>query len=211
MLLPGDHVAGTGGGPAECNSPNASVFPSDSGQSVDIISFTAPAGQVITGICIKSGINMFGGTGHSGLITADGVYGENDCYTVTGMGSSTVTVTRTGTPGSNCQELSHVDYFTDPEPTPTPPTPTPPTPTPPTPTPPTPTPPTPTPPTPTPPTPTPPAFSHAFKPSPNLRRSSHLTGCGRAARGTPGSGSRSPGRRPPAPRRRGLRRPSLPW
>ena len=191
MLLPGDHVAGTGGGPAECNSPNASVFPSDSGQSVDIISFTAPAGQVITGICIKSGINMFGGTGHSGLITADGVYGENDCYTVTGMGSSTVTVTRTGTPGSNCQELSHVDYFTDPEPTPTPPTPTPPTP--------------------TPPTPTPPAFSHAFKPSPNLRRSSHLTGCGRAARGTPGSGSRSPGRRPPAPRRRGLRRPSLPW
>jgi hypothetical protein len=101
--------------------------------------FTAPAGQVVTDVCIKAGTqaDLPAGTG---------------CYVVTGIGTPTVTVTRIGS-GPECKEISHVDFFTGPGPTPTPP----PTPTPTPPPTPTPTPPPPPPPTPTPtPTPTPP-------------------------------------------------------
>jgi hypothetical protein len=86
--------------------------------------------NVITGVCIKSGVNMFGG-GHSDLIAAD-VEGLAGCYDVTGIATSTVAVERTGTPSSSCQAISHIDVIVE-TPTPTPtatPTPTPtPTPT----------------------------------------------------------------------------------
>jgi hypothetical protein len=80
---------------------------------------------------------------------------NNGCYKASGLGTTHVRVTRVGTPGDECQEISHVEFYAGQvEPTPTDPTPTEPTPTEPTPTEPTPTEPTPTEPTPTEPTPT---------------------------------------------------------
>jgi hypothetical protein len=52
----------------------------------------------------------FGDSSHSGLIDINGVYGDNSCYTVSGLGTQTVMVTLTGIP-SECHDISHVDYF----------------------------------------------------------------------------------------------------
>lgn len=80
--------------------------------------YTDPDGDIITGVCIKSGSNMFG-DGHSEALTSDGDY-EDDCYTIEGIGTSTVTVTR-NFDESNCQGISHLDIYTQvEEPTPTP-------------------------------------------------------------------------------------------
>src|SRR5688572_14703666 len=67
--------------------------------------FTVESDEVITGVCIASGSMMFGGTGHSGVLGNGTV---EDCYTVTGVGTQTVTVTR-GTESSTCQDISHID------------------------------------------------------------------------------------------------------
>lgn len=94
----------------------------------DLITFNAPSGNTITGVCIKSGENMFENTdGHSGQLGNGTVA---DCYTISGVGTGTVTVSRTGTPSETCQALSHIDVYYSPETTPTPtpteePTPTP--------------------------------------------------------------------------------------
>ena len=140
--------AGTGkmfvrGGLGNC-APEGSVVVKDEAPG-DVNEFTSTSG-VITAVYIKAGTPCY-------EFLADQTIG---CYTVTGIGTETVTVTRSGS-GPDCKEISHIEYVIGaPTPTPTPePTPTP-TPTPePTPTP-TPTPePTPTP-TPTPePTPSP--------------------------------------------------------
>ncbi len=70
-------------------------------------------GNTITGICIKSGNEAFEEWKHSGLITEDGTVGdgyfENECYTIMGIESHTVTITETG--NNACKEISHVDYF----------------------------------------------------------------------------------------------------
>ena len=81
---------------------------------VTTIPFDAPSGEIVTGVCIKGGNNTFGTLKHSGLLTADGTYGTNDCFVVSGIGTSTVTVT------ANCRSVSHLDVNTGPEPTPTP-------------------------------------------------------------------------------------------
>lgn len=73
--------------------------------------------DIVTGVCIKSG-TMF--DGEHVLFTEDTADIEN-CYTITGIGTSTVTVERTGTPGPDCQGISHIDVLTgEPTPTPTP-------------------------------------------------------------------------------------------
>jgi len=70
-------------------------------------------GNTITGICIKSGNEAFEEWKHSGLITEDGTVGdgyfENECYTIMGIESHTVTIIETG--NNACKEISHVDYF----------------------------------------------------------------------------------------------------
>ncbi|MCH8920790.1 MAG: hypothetical protein IIA23_08830, partial [Chloroflexi bacterium] len=61
------------------------------------------------------------------FFTQDAADIEN-CYTITGIGTSSVTVERTGTPSSECQGISHIDVIEGaptPTPTPTPSTPTP--------------------------------------------------------------------------------------
>ena len=74
--------------------------------------------DIVTGVCIKSG-TMFAGD-HSQLFTEDTANIEN-CYTITGIGTSSVTVQRTGTAGPGCQGISHIDVLVGaPTPTPTP-------------------------------------------------------------------------------------------
>ena len=79
-------------------------------------------GNMITGICIKSGNDTFDDEDddeddddlkHSGLIIEDGIVGngddEDDCYMIVGMGTQTVTITETGE--DDCKAISHVDYM----------------------------------------------------------------------------------------------------
>ncbi len=105
LLSSGDRALGTGDdSPTECTN---------AGNTNESSPFTAQPGEVVTGVCIKGGINTFGTLKHSGLLTADGTYGTNDCFVVSGIGTSTVTVT------ANCRSVSHLDVNTGPEPTPT--------------------------------------------------------------------------------------------
>jgi hypothetical protein len=81
----------------------------------------APAGFVVTKVAIKSGNDSFGvpepdnvdpgddntGDQHSGVITVDGTYGLGNGFTVSGLGTSTVTVTK----NAGSKDISHVDYF----------------------------------------------------------------------------------------------------
>ena len=91
----------------------------DAGQNIA----TYDAGpNIVTGACIKSGSNMFDG-GHSEVFTQDTANIEG-CYTISGIGTSSVTVQRTGAAGPNCQGISHIDVLVaapTPTPTPTPP------------------------------------------------------------------------------------------
>lgn len=114
-LVTGRAIYATGdGSPAECEDPDAK-----SEDNEDTLSHTAPAGTTISGVCIKSGTNMFGGASHSGLL-GDGTY-ESGCYSVSGVGTGTVTVERVGEDSPTCQGLSHIDvFYSSATPTPTP-------------------------------------------------------------------------------------------
>lgn len=84
--------------------------------SQDLVNVNLSSEQIATGVCIKAG-NMFGGD-HSGILD-NGTF--ESCYTVSGVGTNSVSVTR-GTPSSSCQAISHIDVnylTTTPSPTPT--------------------------------------------------------------------------------------------
>ena len=145
LLSPSRQVSGTGlNTPPACDGPYVLEDPDDGSVTPFTVTLRAgdnsipsglilPAGS-ITAICIKSAAQtMFGGLGHSGLITTDGDYGgpapgHPNCYTVSGLGSAVVTITRNlnGPQGSPqdpstlwCQQISHVDALVQ-TPTPTP-------------------------------------------------------------------------------------------
>ena len=138
-------ASGTGlNSPPECEGPNVLDDPDlgtdptftvtlRAGQDSIPSGLTLPAGP-ITAICIKSAAQtMFGGSGHSDLITTNGDYGgpapgHPNCYTVSGLGTTEVTITRNldgpqGNPQDPntlwCQQISHVDVPVQPTPTPT--------------------------------------------------------------------------------------------
>ena len=110
-LSPTRQVSSTGlNSPPECEGPNVLEDPDDgndtpftvtlrAGQDSIPSGLTLPAGP-ITAICIKSAAQtMFGGSGHSDLITTNGDYGgpapgHPNCYTVSGLGTTEVTITR---------------------------------------------------------------------------------------------------------------------
>lgn len=90
------------GSPAGClNGPSVEG-------NEDELTFNAGSGNVVDGVCIKSGSNMFGGNQHSNVL-GNGTY-ENGCYQVEGVGTQTVTVTRLLS-GPSCQGLSHIDVI----------------------------------------------------------------------------------------------------
>jgi hypothetical protein len=101
---PGDGGKGNclGGGATKIENPN------------DTTTIVAPDGQVITQVAVKAGTECF-------IFNADGTQG---CYTVEGLGSATVTVTRSGS-GSDCKEISHIEFITSTAPPPPPPPPPP--------------------------------------------------------------------------------------
>lgn len=107
------------------NAQVTSINPQDQNNA----SYTASQGQIITGVCVKAGSDNQG-FGHFGPFNQNGLYQDN-CYQISGLGTSTVTVVRIGS-GPTCKGISHLDVYTGTTPTPTPtpeitPTPTPPT------------------------------------------------------------------------------------
>jgi hypothetical protein len=108
------------GSPPECEEgPNVDAGITGTG---DEISHTVSAGNVVTGVCIKTGQE-----GHSDPLangTFDGAFNpvapDSDaaCYVVEGVGTQEVTVTRVGD-GPDCQDLSHIDVLFGPPPPPT--------------------------------------------------------------------------------------------
>ncbi len=83
----------------------------------DLVEYDAGA-DIVTGLCIKSGKQMWGGE-HSSFIANDGVImstdGKQKCYLVEGIVTSVVTVKRLGR-GNQCQGISHIDVVTMPKP-----------------------------------------------------------------------------------------------
>ncbi len=114
LLLGGNQALGDGDdSPTECSNADETSVSTP---------FTAPSGEIVTGVCIKTGESAFGELKHSELLTADGTYGNNDCYIVSGIGTSQVSVTE----NTDCKDVSHIDVNTGPPPEATPtPTPTP--------------------------------------------------------------------------------------
>jgi hypothetical protein len=74
----------------------------------DTETLTAPAGQVITAVSIKAGNACI-------IFNESGTMG---CYTVTGIGTNSATVTRSGS-GPGCKEISHIEFTTSTPPPPT--------------------------------------------------------------------------------------------
>ncbi len=69
------------------------------------VSYTVENDEIVTGVCIKSGSDSFEDSKHSGVL-GNGTY--EDCYTVSGVGTRTVTVIRIGE-GPDCKAISHID------------------------------------------------------------------------------------------------------
>lgn len=69
--------------------------------------------EIITSVYVKSGEGCF-------LLTINNP--SDGCYQAIGLGTNNVSVTQIGTPGPDCQEISHVEFYAtqvDPSPTPT--------------------------------------------------------------------------------------------
>ena len=137
------------GSPTACKSANVTgtVDSGDVGQSMDLVTVQAGAGNVVSMVCIKTGADIFPllGTGdcanvatngtkssHSHCITADGQYANGPCYAVSGIGTAKVTVTRKLATCPLGSGISHVDFLAKGDPgtstptdTPVPPTDTP--------------------------------------------------------------------------------------
>jgi hypothetical protein len=88
------------GSPSECDSDPGSVNGGVTGTD-DLVTASAPSGNVVTGVCIKAGQL------HTGPL-ANGTHFA--CYVVSGVGTQTVTVTRVGS-GPDCQAISHIDVL----------------------------------------------------------------------------------------------------
>ena len=105
------------GSEAACDNTDTTVDPSDNSSTTPFVfNFDAGTGNTVSGVCIKSGVNMFGDS-HSGLL-GNGTF-ENGCYTISGVGTQFLTVTRNNT-GSSCQGISHLDIETEPAASPSP-------------------------------------------------------------------------------------------
>jgi hypothetical protein len=96
-------LAGPGGGTGNCLGGDATKVENPG----DTTTLTAPAGQVITQVAIKAGTACI-------ILDSDATVG---CYTVSGIGTSTVIVTRSGS-GPTCKEISHIEFITSTAPPP---------------------------------------------------------------------------------------------
>jgi hypothetical protein len=79
-------------------------------------SITAPAGQVVTEVCVKAGPYAYV-TSTNGIIYVNGT----PCFNVTGLDTETVRVRRAdGFIGNICKGISHIEANFGPGPTPSP-------------------------------------------------------------------------------------------
>jgi hypothetical protein len=117
-------LADGAGSPAACDDTPGSVEGSIAPASADLATHSVDAGNIVTGVCIKSGAEL----GHTGPLqngTYDGegnaVAADSDevCYEVSGVGTDTVTVKRVGEAGPECQGISHIDVLFEEKETPT--------------------------------------------------------------------------------------------
>jgi hypothetical protein len=92
-----------GGGTGNCLGGGATKVENPG----DSETLTAPAGQVITQVAIKAGTACI-------IFDSDATIG---CYTVSGLGTDTVLVTRSGS-GPTCKEISHIEFITSTAPPP---------------------------------------------------------------------------------------------
>ena len=99
------------GSPESCMTEEKVDVENDAVATEDLVTYDAGESNIVTGVCIKSGNNMFDGTSHSGVL-GNGTY-ENNCYVVSGVNTRTVTVERIGS-GPNCQGISHIDIMVEP-------------------------------------------------------------------------------------------------
>jgi hypothetical protein len=76
---------------------------------VESAPFVYNGSQIITSVYVKSATNCI-------LFSQDG---SNVCYAVSGIGTTNVTVTSVGVPGPSCQEISHVEFYSNVTATPT--------------------------------------------------------------------------------------------
>ena len=112
-------VFADGNGPI-CTDADTGSIGSDSD---NLAEFDADPGEIVTGVCIKAG------AGHSNELTQNGNYstafaflgaGTDDCYfTVSGVGTDSVTVTRNGSCGGLGNGISHIDAYHEVAATPT--------------------------------------------------------------------------------------------
>ncbi len=103
-LVGNANVYANGGRNDECEDADVgSIDPLND----NVATYTA-SGNTITGVCIKAGSRPFG-DGHSDSL-GNGTYWDNSCYTVSGVGTSTVTVTRNYS-SRVCQAISHIDVY----------------------------------------------------------------------------------------------------
>jgi hypothetical protein len=105
----GNPLAGPSGlsGGSLAAQPGGDTCPAGDNVKVDasnenLVTFNASP-DIITSVCIKAGQT-------TSLVISSDVVGA--CYTVSGIGTSTVTVTRTGS-GPGCQGISHVRFYTE--------------------------------------------------------------------------------------------------
>jgi len=105
-------TAGATGGHGACDGGVVSIVGTD-----NLVSYDASP-NIITGVCIKSGTNMFFGE-HSEVVRKNIV--AEGCYTIDGINTSVVMVIRPDGGGRYCQGISHIDVLTvTPTPPPTP-------------------------------------------------------------------------------------------
>ncbi len=70
--------------------------------------WTAPENCMVCRVVIKAGLNR------NVVFTQDG---DNGCYAVTGIGTQTAIATRSDEKKSPCYDISHVDFYTECDPT----------------------------------------------------------------------------------------------
>jgi hypothetical protein len=103
LYLP-NSISANGGKNGECE--DAQVKSVENG-SENEISYSAASGNIVEGVCIKSGANMFGDKHSESL--GNGTY-ENGCYEVSGVGTTSVSVKRLKD-SKDCQGISHIDIY----------------------------------------------------------------------------------------------------
>ena len=111
-MLGGSPQVTAGANHGDCTGAVTDIDP----DTDDLATYDTGSDKIVTGVCIKAG-TMF--NGDHGFFTENAA-GIEDCYTITGIGTSSIEVTRTGDPGPDCQQISHIDVIEGDAPTPTP-------------------------------------------------------------------------------------------